>query len=76
MSKARGVPLADLEATCRSIGRTIAGVLPDGAGFTLVLFDFGADGNMTYLSNAQRADMVRMLEELIEKLRQSRGSVQ
>lgn len=34
-----------------------------------VLFDFGDGGTMSYVSNAQRADMVKALEELLGKLR-------
>jgi len=62
------IPLKRLEEKLREIGHSIAGQLPRGAGFLLVLYDFGGTGSMTYLSNGDRADCVRMLGELLEKM--------
>lgn len=62
------IELEHLEETARDIGRTIAEATPEGAGFVLVLFDFGPGGHMTYLSNARREDMIAMFSELINKL--------
>jgi hypothetical protein len=64
------VDLSKLEAVCRDIGRRIASGLPSGVGFTLIIFDFGEGerNHLTYMSNAQRADMVKTLREMIEKL--------
>lgn len=58
----------ELEATARAIGRTIKDGLPEGVGFAVLVFDLGSGGTMTYLSNAQRDDMVRALRELIGRL--------
>lgn len=57
-----------LEADARDIGRTIQACLPKGVGFALLLFDFGPGGTMSWLSNAQRADMIRALREMIVRL--------
>ena len=54
--------------------RDIAGIL-DGAisqhmsnqGFALLIFDLGEGGTMNYISNAQRDDMVKAMQEFIEK---------
>lgn len=37
-------------------------------GFALLYFDHGAIGNTTYVSNADRADMIKALHELIAVL--------
>jgi hypothetical protein len=37
-------------------------------GFALVMFDFGAEGNIAYASNADREDFLRALDELRGKL--------
>ncbi len=55
------------EGQLHDIGRIIADSLPDGWGFTLLLFEFGAGGSTFYLSNARRDDMVRALQEFIER---------
>lgn len=60
--------LLAMEAKGRDIARLLAGVLPPGIGFTLMLYDFGEGGFTTYLSNARRDDMVRMLKETLGKL--------
>lgn len=38
-----------------------------GYGFALLIFEFGPDGNMFYTSNAQRADVIGMMREFIQK---------
>lgn len=48
---------------------TLAG---ERVGFALLLFDFvptGQEGWMTWISNAQRADMLRTLEEMVARFR-------
>lgn len=67
------VPLEDLELVCRELGRTIESLLPEDVGFMLFVFEFsdepGAWG--TFLSNANREDLVRSLQELIWRLKES-----
>lgn len=64
------VDLSQIEERCRDIGRLLASALPPGVGFTLILFDFGEGEkrHLTYLSNAQRPDMIKTLREMLEKL--------
>lgn len=62
-----------LEHQCADVGRTIAGACPSGTGFVLMMFDFGAEGSVAYVSNAQREDMVNLLREALEKLTAERG---
>lgn len=60
--------LRQLEEEARGIGRLLKGKMPNGAGFVLVVFDFGPGGWMTYLSSGERADCIKMLRELLSKL--------
>ncbi len=63
-----GLSREELEATCSALGRTIGDVLPGGVGFAFILCDLGAEGNMSYLSNAKREDMIKMLREMAMKM--------
>ena len=49
----------------KHIGMAIANELPDGFGFALFVFDFNEKGHISYMSNAQRPDMLRALKEFI-----------
>jgi hypothetical protein len=51
----------------KDIGRIIAGQLPDGWGFTLLLFTFGPGGALSYISNADRSDMLLTMKEFITR---------
>jgi hypothetical protein len=53
---------ADLQA----LGRHVDHQLPYGWGFVVLAFPFGADSRMNYISNAERADVVRAMYEFIE----------
>ena len=64
--------LRRMEATCREIGHMIGGAIDsigdEHHGFALMVFSF--DGpEFTWISNAQRDDMIRALEEFIAKYR-------
>lgn len=41
----------------------------DAMGFLLMVFDFGDKGNLSYISNAQRGDVLDMLDEFKERNR-------
>lgn len=51
-----------LEQQTREVADLIAGKMP-GRGFLLMAFDFGDGGNLAYVSNAQRPDVLKVLEE-------------
>ena len=64
-----------LEATVRGIGQVLGRAIEDAGakqgrhlGFALCVYDFGPKGFMTYMSNGRRADMVKALRELLEKI--------
>lgn len=66
-------PLGELEKLCRDIAQRIDIALGNTrtnkqTGFALMLFDFGGGGNMTYVSNAERGDMIKALYEQIAAL--------
>ena len=58
----------ELEQLTVAIGKGLAKNIPPGISFTLILADFGDDGNMAYASNAQRADNAKMLREMADNL--------
>ena len=61
--------LEKLEETARSMAREIGPSFDAaGAGFALLGFSFGEGGWMTYVSNANRHDMIKALKEMVEKL--------
>lgn len=64
--------LKEMEKKCREIGQSIGDRLQSsgyrGIGFALLLFDFGPGGFSTYISNAQRADMIKALREQADVL--------
>jgi hypothetical protein len=57
---------AKVRADLQALGRHVDHQLPYGWGFVVLAFPFGAGGRMNYVSNAQRADVVRAMYEFIE----------
>jgi hypothetical protein len=64
--------MKDIEATAREIGSILGAVCertPGGkCGFLLMLFGFGEDSEFTYLSNANRADNIKMIKEFLARM--------
>lgn len=59
----------EVKATLAKLGRLLGDRMPFNYGFVLLVFEFGADSEMHYVSNAQREDVVRMMYEFIESTR-------
>lgn len=59
-----------IEETLNEIGKIVAGQLPPGWGFNLLLFNFGEKGATFYISNADRSSMIEAMKEFIDKLEQ------
>lgn len=57
------------ENMLNEIGGILREACPEGYGFSLLVFSFGEGGNMFYTSNAQREDMIRAMQEFIQKFR-------
>lgn len=52
----------------RGLAEAIADALPAKSGFCLLVFEMNTDqGTMSYISNANREDMVKALKEFISK---------
>lgn len=61
----------EIKDLLNGIGSAIGGALPPGKGFALMIFDMGPgseDGEMAWISSADRQDMVKALAEMIWKL--------
>lgn len=52
------------------IAKQVESMLPEGSGFILFAFDFGEDNSrrMQYISNANREDAFKALEEFMTKI--------
>lgn len=58
----------EIERRMNEVGQLIQMSLPEGWGFSLLIFDFDnakTDGGVFYVSNAQRADMLVAMREFI-----------
>jgi hypothetical protein len=59
----------ELVRVSRELGVLLDKQMPKGVGFMLMVFDFGQKGNLAYISNGVREDVVRVLQEFIAKQR-------
>lgn len=59
------------EKMLREIGNSLRSSCPHGYGFSLLVFSFREGGNMFYVSNARREDMIRSMQEFIAKFREN-----
>lgn len=58
---------AELELDSRHVADCLMRELPKGVGFAVFVFGFGISGNMAYISNANRPDVVNLLVEWLER---------
>lgn len=58
---------AEVEGILNDIGQKLGEKMPAGFGFNLLIFSFGENGSMFYISNAQRPDMIAAMKEFIGK---------
>lgn len=65
---ASGLRRVEIERACAILGRTLSDRMLPGMGFAFLLFDFGTAGNLAYISNSRREDMIAALRELIARL--------
>lgn len=61
----------DIRGVMNGIGHLIDEAIGEHAdrkmGFMLMVFDFGEGSRMSYISNAERGDILKALQEFIEK---------
>ena len=53
----------------RQLGAGLKVATPEGYGFMLMVMEYGEGKNCFYISSVQREDAIKMLEEMLEKLR-------
>ena len=58
----------------QSIARKVDEELPDNFGFVVLAFKFNEKGEMIYVSNANREDVVKSMKEFIEKTENNYGN--
>ncbi len=52
----------------RKIGKKVRSLIPQGYGFTVLVFPFNRPGLSNYISSAQRKDMITALRETADRL--------
>ena len=55
----------EVKASGESLAKIIDAALPPGHGFALLIFEFGEKGQLSYISNAQRDDMIATMKDFI-----------
>lgn len=60
-----------VEAILKDLGAELKRRMPAGMGFALLMFDYGADGSLFYIADAEREDMIKTMEEFIERNKKS-----
>jgi hypothetical protein len=59
-----------VEELLRDLGRKLKDAMPPGYGFSLLMFGFSPNNELFYVSSAQREDMIRTMQEFIQKFRE------
>lgn len=57
----------DVRSTLRRMGEELSQACPPGFGFNLLLFEFGERGSLFYIANAERADVINIMREFIQR---------
>ena len=63
-----------VERSAQEVAQRIGLAFPPGWGFALLAFSFGEGGYLTYVSNAERSDIVKALRECAAKLERNADS--
>lgn len=57
----------DAQRQLRTIAELVREHLPEGWGFGLLMFEYGPDGSLFYISSAAREDMIVVMREWVAK---------
>lgn len=57
----------EIQAKLRDIAALIDSKMPQGWGFTLLIFEYAPKNSMFYISSANRINMMNVLREFIKK---------
>lgn len=63
-----------VKSKMQTIAKKVNDELPEGFGFIVLSFVFEHPGQMMYVSNANRDDVVKAMEEFIQKTRNNYGN--
>ena len=63
-----------VKSRMQNIARKVDEELPDNFGFVVLAFKFNEKGEMIYVSNANREDVVKAMKEFIEKTENNYGN--
>jgi len=63
-----------LEHRVSEVGRILATAAPPGHGFAVFFFEFDEGGPIAYISNGERADVLRMMREWIAQTHEAQRS--
>ncbi len=58
---------AEVQASGEKLAKVIESALPPGHGFALLIFEWGDQGNLSWISNAQRDDMIATMKDFIAR---------
>lgn len=64
----------EVKKNLKHLADKIKDELPDGFGFALLAFEFNREGQLMYISNADRADIVKAMKEWIAKTETTFGN--
>lgn len=57
----------EMEQLMRQLAAVIKDQLPEGWGFNLFLFQFGENGALFYISDAERSDVINAMKEYVRR---------
>jgi hypothetical protein len=61
----------EIQKLLQALASKLHSLMPPGYGFTFLLFEFGGPGApLFYVSDANRGDMIRTMQECIGKMRE------
>lgn len=63
-----------VKSRMQNIARKVKEELPDNFGFVVLAFKFNEKGEMIYISDANRQDVVQAMKEFIEKTEDNYGN--
>lgn len=64
----------EVKKNLKHIADNIKKELPEGFGFALLAFEFNKEGQLMYISNSDRTDIVKAMKEWIKKTEDTFGN--
>ena len=58
----------EIEETLKDIGNLLRRAMPEGWGFSLLIFSFGPGGSLFYTSSGERESVISAMREFIAKV--------